>query len=441
MSKAPSGASARPQAPPAMLIIREQGTGRRINASVTRIKRMVHSLFENEATVAAFEDLPREDGLRMYNLNGKIRRVNPVTGLVKAKETRDKHLDHLAHVIDYALTDGAFKDVACPTCKLPEAPLDFVRAVADFNPPAMQCQTCKGRGAVRRQKTDKKSKESFRLISYLKRVFQDVIDCSKIRAGSSDSDDAYLRLEKKNSNLFKFGHENQTSLEGDDAVAGVRQGIIDTAHRFDPFKQKNGRYTCATFNTVAYKWCFRNSRARSNGQKRPGIYAPSIEGMGRDEEGNGAAALVTDFGGSVKSIGGRLNTKGRNRAMTDDCRLCGDRSVIDEETWQPTGLCESCSKLPEKLRKKKDKVLSDPGSLGSSGPGEDLLLDLRLQIERLPERQRLVIMGELQGLNSTQISRSTGMAPATIRTLRENAFINLRYDLQSYGDIVETLCD
>jgi len=42
----------------------------------------------------------------------------------------------------------------------------------------------------------------------------------------------------------------------------------------------------------------------------------------------------------------------RNARSKDSCRFCGDRSVLSEDTWAPTGLCAAHSAAPVKAARK-----------------------------------------------------------------------------------------
>lgn len=439
---APSGAASRPTVMPAMLL-QSQGSGKKLNASVTRIARMVRGVFANEKDIADLEGLPRFDGQRMMKVGDKVRRVNPVEDLKKARVLRDDHLADLDHVLDYALTVAAYEEASCPDCQLPAAPLEFARAVAEFEPPATECATCAGAKTVRQRKSSKKAQEDFRVLSHLRKVLPDVVLCSKVRAAASDRNDAYIQLEAKNKNLLvKFGNERQTSLEGVDAEQGVRQGIIDAARRFDPFKMKNGRYTCASFGTVAYSWCFRNSRARQPGQKRAGVYAPSVEAMGRVEDG-GVRGMIMKSDGAMSVVIGNPQSNTGSKATGGGrsvCHFCNDHSAIDPDTWETTGLCEACTSAGLELPKKK-RGKSQPGDAPPGTPlacSDDLRLDLRSQVSFLPNEQQQVIQAELDGLNPAQISRKTGMTLMKVRRLKETAYARLRFGLSSYS---ETLRD
>lgn len=373
--KAPvtAGAFSAPTQKAAMAVISRQGTDQRIDCRPIRIARMLRTVFSNERDIRAWEDMQRSDGRRLVKgADGKLH-WKPVRELVgdslkKAQAKRDDHIADLRHVIDYALTEDLYRYVPCPDCRLPEDGLSFVREVADFEPTS-DCGTCGNSRTVRVKKEDKKSKAAHKRITYFKKVLDDVIDCAKVRHGTGDRHEAYARLEGRNRNLLvKFGNEKQTSVEGADAEQGVRMGIIDAARRFDPTRPE-----MASFNTVAYKWCFRNSRARHDWQKRAGVYAPSVEAMGTDEEGNGMAALITDTHGA--------------------CGTFGSSSTTDK----------------------------------------NLRLDVAEQLSRLDETERSIVTMEMSGYTVTQISREMGVPTVKVRRLRLAAFEKLREGLVGYA--------
>lgn len=297
----------------------------------------------------------------------------------EAQHLRDEHIANLRQAIDYYLTAVAYEDIPCCGCRLPVDALEFAAAVLDFEEPANQCELCLGRKVIRSKKTDPQSGADAKLVGYWSTNLDDFIRCAKIKTGATDADEAYSELETANRFLLiKFGNERQTSLEGADAEQGVRHGLIDAAMRFDLLKQKNGKYCCATFNTVAYNWCRRNSRARHRGQKRAGVYAPSIESMGTDEDGNGMASLITSAEGALGTF---------------------------------------------------DVPTSAPPSL---------VLDLREQVEALPELQRAVVEAELAELSTGETARRLEISTAKVRRLRELAFETLR---ETLGGYVSTLHD
>jgi hypothetical protein len=395
---------------------------------------MIQGVFKNEKTIQAWEAMSEAEGKRLAPVNGKLKwvKVSELVGdsLIESRRERDEHLAELRHVIGYHLTTVAYEDVPCPSCQLPADALEFAKVVAEFDPPAMQCKTCLGRKAVRSKRTDPKSIEDFKLVSYWDKVLDDTSRCAKIRAGTSDANQAYLELEASNRNLLiKFGNEKQTSLEGDDALQGVRQGIIDTAGRFSPLRKKDGKYCCAVFNTVAYNWCYRNSRARHRGQKRAGVYAPSIN-VDKGGEQTSMAAMITESVGAL----GRLTGQASMAACSDRCSVCGDTSAVDPDTWQPTGFCEPCDAITKKKKKAKP-----PGSAfspgGQSKAAPSLVLDLRDQIDSLPELQRQVISREMAGLSTGQISDQLDISRVAVRKHRAAAFETLRETMAAYGQV------
>lgn len=355
-----------------MAVISRQGPSRHIDASPIRIARMLRTVYKHERDIRAWEDMLSSDGKRyVMGEDGKLkwRPVRELVGesLKTAKLKRDEHIEDLRHVIDYALTEDLYQRSPCPGCKLPSDPLAFVAGVAEFEP-AEDCPTCSNTGVVRTKKDDEESKKAHKRITYFKKVLDDVLDCAKIKAGTFDRHEAYLRLEAKNRNLMvKFGNEKQTSLEGSDAEQGVRMGIIDAARRFDPTLPN-----MASFNTVAYNWCYRNSRARHDWQKRAGVYAPSVEAMGTDEDGNGMSAMITDTFGAC-------------------------------------------------------------GTFGSVSSTQNLKLDVAEQVRNLPDEERTVVAMEMTGHTVSQISEHLGVSTIKVRRLRSAAFEKLREGLVGYA--------
>jgi len=343
---------------------------------------MIRGIFASEESIKRWEDLAPQlpKGRRRIQVPGEPgpRYVDGRQELAEARRRRDAHLIELHHLIDYALNTEAYEDVTCPDCRpwhMSLEPLVFIREAAIAEPPpgsTAMCETCKGRGLVRRLKTDSESQAAFKRITYFKSVVETTVLCAKVRAGTSDANEAYLELEKQNYRLLnKFGNEAQTSLEGEDALQGVRQGIVDAARRFDPTREE-----CANFGTVAYNWAYRNSRHRHPGQKRAGVYARSIDGMAADD----ADFLPTD---RITSTSG------------------------------PFGTCD---------------LENDEGST--------LVIDMRDQISNLPEDQRAVVMALMGGDNVATAARSLGMKRAAVKRLRDTAFASLRRTLSDYVEVV-----
>jgi RNA polymerase sigma factor (sigma-70 family) len=424
------------------MIVRTQGKDEAIDASPTRIARMLRQVFKNEQKVRAWECMGVSPGRRLVKgEDGKLhwKELPLLVGdsLKKARHARDEHLAELSHVIDYALTTVAYEDVRCESCKLPAAPLDFIRAVPDFEEPAMACQTCLGRGLVRAKRTDPKSKAAFKRVTYFKTALPDVVCCAKIRAGTSDQDAAYRELEARNGNLLvKFGNEKQTSLEEGDAKQGVRQGIIDAAMRFDPTRPE-----MAQFNTVAYKWCFRNSRARHFAQKRAGVYAPSLDSMGT-EDGAGISSFVTSADGALGKLETNPTAHLRNGAIRRGltCRECGDVSAVDPETWASLGLCEAHVIADAKKKKRKKQTLP-PGSDYEPRPrvgacSKELRLDLTAQLKLLPPDERDVVLCYYAEMSDAQTARKLGRTKQQVRALRAEAFESMQAGLTGYVEML-----
>lgn len=391
--RAPGGAFSAGTSEPAIeLRVPPQGSIETVDASVTRISRMMKQIFHNELAVRRWEATASRKGRRFVKAEDGTIKLTTNADLVveplrKAREKRDEHLKELRHIIDYALTTGAYEDSPCPECSLslPQSPLDFIRAVptAELRTSRKLCKTCKGRGAVRVKKDDPESKEAFKRISYFKKVLDDTIRCAKVRYSLVEADQAYRELESSNQKILrKLGNEAKTSLEGEDAVQGVRQGFIDAAVRFDPTRE-----SMASFGTVAYNWCYRNSRARQPGQKRAGVYAMSIESMDRPDK-DGAPVV--------------------------------------------------------------SQIVSSEGAFGSFSGGEsdpNLALDLKEKIAALTQDQRDVIMSIMNGhssvskdgdvvVNVAAIARELGKSKEEVRRLRDTAFARLRDSLGGYVEVL-----
>jgi len=398
------------------MIVRTQGTDEPIDASPTRISRMLVAVFDNELVVKAWESPTWRSSWE----------TDPQESLNKARRRRDEHLAELNHVIDYALTSVAYEDVRCGTCKLPAEPLDFIRAVPDFEEPAMACQTCLGRGLVRAKRTDAASKAACKRVTYFKKVLPDVICSSKIRAGTSDQNAAYMELEARNRILLvKFGSEKQTALEGDDALQGVRQGIIDAAMRFDPARKEG-----AMFSTVAYSWCYRNSRARHFSQKRAGVYAPSIDSMST-EDGTGLTSFVTSADGALGKIKSEPGTIYDGSRCGSTCRICGDVAFLHPETWESTGLCQAHQGVEEGKKNPGPGSDYEPRGRVRSCP-EGLQLDLASQLKRLSPEGRDVVMCFYDEMTDTQTARKLGKNREQVRALRTAAFELMQAGLTPY---------
>ena len=379
--KAPGGAFPPVSSEPAIMVLTPQQGSQHQTAEATpiRIERMLRAINTNEQAVKRWEGIggvvsgrrqvrmPDEPSPRLINIDEEYGRVCAA---------REENIAEIRHLIDYALTTEAYEDVVCPDCKpwtMPSDTQEFVNAVPTADIPqgsTALCVTCKGRGAVRKLRTDLESEVMVKRVRYFKRVLDDAILCSKIRHGSKDeANEAYLVFEKRLQRfLYKFSNEEQTSLEKDDAQQGVRQGIVDAARRFDPTRKE-----CASFTTVAYKWCFRNSRHRNEGDKRAGVYALSVESLRRDEDSD-PISMITSSEGAF-------------------------------------------------------------GSFSTNCDDTTLVMDLRSRIEALTEEQRTVITALMVGGNIAATAQKLKMKKSVVRRVRDQAFDRLRDTLGSYKDI------
>jgi RNA polymerase sigma factor (sigma-70 family) len=391
--KAPGGAFSTAGCKPAIsLRTAPQGSpeGYDLDASPERIERMVSALFANEErlreerTLAELAGvfrggpsrrrvrLPWEDKSRVVSIKSLEEHEHL---LAEAREERDRNVAELRESIDYALTTAAFEDTPCPDCTLPRDVAEFVRSVETFEPPTTMCETCLDRKTVRTKKSDPESKSAFKRISYFERELEAAIACAEIRYGTGEvANAAFQRLESDEKNrklIAKFGNESQTSLEGPDAEQGARQGLLDAALRFDPTKS-----SMASFNTYAYKWAFRNSRARHSGQKRAGVYARSIETLGKGSEEGGVTDLIASVDGALCSLSPNVDERGT------------------------------------------------------------LVLDMREKVSSLPEPQRLVIEAELAGMKTPEIADTLGMSRVRVRRLRDVAYGTLRERMTGYVEAI-----
>jgi DNA-directed RNA polymerase specialized sigma24 family protein len=360
-----------------------QGVTDKGESSVIHIARLLRLIFDNATRISVLEEMrgcigKKLDGIPM--VNGSIVNYDSMSELVddsirKAIIYRDRNIESVKYAIDYALTTEAYYDSLCSACRLPLDALMFIKIIAEFEPPNVRCDICKGLGTVRLERVDKVSVSNAKKIKHFRNVLEDTILVSKVRAKSSDSNSAYLSLELKYKQLmFKFGNESQTSLEREDAEQGVRQGIIDACQRYDPTHSK-----MASFSTVAYSWAFRNSRARKNSQKRPGVYAPSCDGMIRDLESG--------------------------------------RTIVDELSSKQGALAST-------------SVLKSDGSLA---------MDMRDGISRLPKDQANVMRDMKCGFTLKQIAARHNFSTKEVSLLRGQAFNTLREFLSVYK--VEALHD
>ena len=347
---------------------------------MTEIKRMVHglqtrenSVAQAERTLAAFVVQSRQPAIA-----SNPKRLDRIKQLIEvgrarvdnAKSWRDFTVARLRKYIDYALSKTPYAETRCPTCR-PDA-----ASIAD---PA--CETCKGSGLQLTEKKAPYARNSAETLRYLQRVLPSFELCAKIVARTNDANDAFESLKSQYVGVLrKFGNEAQTALEGDDAAQGALTGLFEAAVRFDPVKETTyfcpkcehsedmptdeqgepakvpGGKACpncglprmstavpnATFQTYAWNWVFRNTRARKKTEERPGLM-PSIDDPGfikTDDEG-GIAANVTREAGKPAGVGEVGQSDGSSAALDLHAQV-----DLLEDPIQKSVLClmlESCT--------------------------------------------------------------------------------------------------
>lgn len=397
----------------------------------TEIMRMVSALYTRETRIKKAEDLvalvkdqittaerivqgnptPRNEemvGLLKSDLDYAERRLSAV------RAWRDFTSQKIRLFLDHALSTTPYRTKKCQDC-------------ATATPP---CKTCGGLGTVRVQKTNHYALAAVERLKHLKKVLVVTELCAKVRAKTSESNDAYAKLLESNMGIVKkFGNENQTSMEHADAEQGAMIGILDAAMRFNPVKPecyrcssceataqipacpvcagegsledadcracngwgvkpKAGGMKCpkcnnpkmmvktstADFKTYAYNWAYRNSRARKETDKRAGVYAPSLDAMMEgSDDGESAQTVVADHGSK--------------------------------------------------------------GSFFEGVPADNtnhLVMDLRHQVSQLTDEQQSVINYTLAGLSLTEIAQALGVSKATVSKIRDQAHAALKKKMTGY---------
>lgn len=395
----------------------------------TEIMRMVSALFTREQRIKEAEDtvavvhgqikavqakkaeiLPHRFETTIALLNDDLNYANSRLAAVKA--WRDFTSQKIRLFLDHALSTTPFRERLCEC-----------RNGSSQTAPLPGCKTCSGRGVVRSEKTNHYAVAATAKLKHLKKVLPVTELCAKVKAKTSEANDAFKKLLETNIGLVrKFRSEKQTSMEQDDAEQGAIMGIHDAAVRFNPvkpesyicskpgcnttaeiptceacggkgevdekeckpcgglgIKPKAGGMACpkcanpkmmlktstADFKTYAYNWSYRNSRARKDTDKRAGVYAPSLDAMVSGDDGES-----------------------------------GDKGMI----------------------------------LHTNEGGHGLLtMDLKHQISQISDaQQRAVLNYTLAGLSLGEIAQALGVSKATVSKLRDTAYSTLRGKLSGY---------
>lgn len=330
-------------------------------ANLTEIKRILTALTTREARVAAAE-------VSLAEANGRVREAVRLvrdepgapseTKFRIAKKRRDEetlrvqnarawrdftgkrlrlYLDHALHTTPYVR-----KCVPC-SATVPAA--------------ILKCEKCDSADIVTTEKPNPFARAAAPILKHIARVLEEAELCFKIRARTEDSDAAFQTLLASHQGLVrKFGNPHQTALEADDAEQGAVLGLFDGAKRFDPTKATHlmcprcehkekvvkasdlgvnnvcpkcnlpnmmQMTSTATYQTYAWGWSKRNSRARKDTEKRPGLLHASIDDPsigGKSPEDGGIADQVTSNGGRASMDSGGADIVDNQATAVRDMR-------------------------------------------------------------------------------------------------------------------------
>lgn len=418
-------------------------------ANPAEIMRMISALYTREEAIKGAEDAGSTVKAQIAAAKVKLA-SDPTAGRQKLVEMLEGDLDYadrrLAAVkawrdytsqrlrlfLDHALTSTPYQTKICKTCS------NNTATVA-------QCQDCNGTGLTRDLKTNHYAIASVEKLKHLKKVLGVTELCAKIKAKTADADDAFATLLENNQAVVrKFRCERQTGMEQDDAEQGAMIGLLDAAVRFNPCKPEcyqcsscgaqaaipqcaacagkgevgggdcrdcagwgikpvKGGQPCvcglprmmvktstADYKTYAYKWSFRNSRARKETDKRAG-----------------ASTLGEK---AVHSLDAMVSEDGESQS----------ESVVSSESHGALG------------------AMGEAPVGGSS----HLSLDLREQIAAIADpRQKAIVGYVLAGLSLGDIAEKMDVSRATVAKLRDEAYAGLRGKLSGYTEVVEVLCE
>jgi len=395
----------------------------RLDAANDRFRRQVTQVKEIGGLDLASPQLRARYESAHTSREHEIARVN------NAKAWREFTAKKLRLFLDHALSHTPYTGALKPC---PDGP----------------CEKCNNTGLARQENKNPYAKAAVPILRHIQRVLTMTEDCFKIRAGTSEKDDAYVRILNGHMGLVKkFGNPHQTAMEGDDAEQGARIGLLDAARRFDPTKpvayicpgvtrtenrrtgaitkrlcgykekadldrdcskckelghrcdhhQSAQKKTCpkcgkklmvqtsvAVFQTVAWSWAKRNSRARKTTDERPGL-RPSIDDPalgGKKAEDGGVADQVTKIDGRAQ-------------------------------------IADASTKLDD---------------------NETAALDLHTQIAGLDDEQQRTVMGLcLEGLSPTEIGKELDLTTRQVVKVKEAACAILRERLVGYLPERETV--
>jgi len=432
-SKLADKLSGPPAGGPTLVQRGSQGGKRKyVQANVTEIQRIFRALRTREENIAKAECAVEEKAEKLNELvlescekhaqSGHVpaqllSRIKSANGRVadadyrlkNAREWRDFTAARLRLMLDYALKHTPHTITPCESCA------------------GEECEACGGTGEILTEKENHYAKASAIRLRHFDRVFQFAEWCYKIRARTSDRHAAFEELLKEGAPVIaKWSNPAKTAVEAEDAIQLAQHGLLAAADHYDP--SKPDAYMCskcdytekivdpnkgkknkeglkelfeivdrnkpcpecgvpkmmvvgstANFNTYAWWWARRHTRARKLSQKRPGL-TPSIDDpnfVGQDQEGGGLSEQVT-------TVNGRAGMCGRN---------------------------------PE-------------------ADNESLKNDIHSEIEALTDPLHKAVMGlQLQGYSLTEMGQELSLNPKTVSKIRNQAFEVLRERLSGYAEM------
>ena len=412
---------------------------------------MISALFTREERIKKTEDLVALVQGQIKTVEGKLKMtqhprdqetLNLLQGdltyaqqrLTAVRAWRDFTSQKIRMFLDHALSTTPYRTIICKVC----------RKGNSQNLALPNCGTCKGTGTIQKEKSNHFAKAAVEKLKHLKKVLCVTELCAKVKAQTSEANDAYKTLLERNMGLVrKFRSENQTGMEQDDAEQGAMMGILDAAIRFNPVKPESylctrckhtaplpeceschgkgevdhedcescggwgikplpGGMVCekcqnprmmvktstADFKTYAYNWAYRNSRARKDTDKRAGA--------------------STLGGKSVHSL----------EAMTDNCEEGTTLNVVQSSEHAALGMVGG-----------QTSVLSGTGHLS---------MDLKTQIDSIGDaQQKAIINYTLAGQSLGEIAQMLGISKATVSKLRDTAYATLRNRMTGYMEPVK----
>lgn len=386
-----------------------------IQTNMTEIKRILFALTTREKRVAQAERRlnAANDRFRKYVSSAKESGgLDKITPELKARyESAHEAREHEIARVNNARAWRAF------TAKKLRLFLDHALthtpyAGAPKPCPTGPCEACNQTGLVRAENRNPYAKAAVPILRHILSVLEITELCFKIRAQTSERDDAFNTLLKGHMGLVKkFGNPHQTAMEGDDAEQGAMMGLLDGARRYDPtkpiryicpgvnresrkpcgykeeaekklgsactdcqtlghrceFHQSAQGKTCpkcgkklmvqtsvAGFQTVAWSWARRNSRARKTTDERPGL-RPSIDdpGLGgKKAEDGGIADQVAMIDGRARIADGSTKLDEAETAALD---LHSQIALLDDpQQKEIMRLCLEGITSPSEIGKKLD---------------------------------------------------------------------------------------